>query len=173
MQTAKFQICLRDRVVWPSTTLSVAIIAGQWRTRADCTSAPTNPEHRCLHMSRNVRNRTFWYLRPARPKSANLTRIIVALMKKHPWLSKQMRKMKILIRLRKFAGWLITLLGAHVRLYVFGHCEPRGIVVRFLHYASHHENIPISFWPPKTLLLYSKTGVYRGIHYFSYFCSKT
>ena len=26
---------------------------------------------------------------------------------------------------------------------------------------------------PKTPLLYSKTGVYRGIHYFSYFCSKT
>ena len=100
MQTAKFQICLRDRVVWLSTTLSVAIIAGQWRTRADCTSVPTNPKHRCLHMSRNVRNRTFWYLRPARPKSANLTRIIVALMKKHPWLSKQMRKMKILIRLQ-------------------------------------------------------------------------
>ena len=26
--------------------------------------------------------------------------------------------------------------------------------------------------PFKTPLLYSKTGVYRGIHYFSYFCSK-
>ena len=25
----------------------------------------------------------------------------------------------------------------------------------------------------KTPLLYSKTGVYRGIQYFSYFCSKT
>ena len=25
---------------------------------------------------------------------------------------------------------------------------------------------------PETPLLYSKTGVYRGIHYFSYFCSK-
>ena len=35
----------------------------------------------------------------------------------------------------------------------------------------HHENIPICFWPPLTPLLYSKTGVYRGIHYFSYFCS--
>ena len=26
---------------------------------------------------------------------------------------------------------------------------------------------------PLTPLLYSKTGVYGGIHYFSYFCSKT
>ena len=25
---------------------------------------------------------------------------------------------------------------------------------------------------PLNPLLYSKTGVYRGIHYFSYFCSK-
>ena len=29
------------------------------------------------------------------------------------------------------------------------------------------------FWPSQTPLLYSKTGVYRGIHYFSYFWSKT
>ena len=29
-----------------------------------------------------------------------------------------------------------------------------------------------NFDPPWTPLLYSKTGVYRGIHYFSYFCSK-
>ena len=29
---------------------------------------------------------------------------------------------------------------------------------------AHHENMP------QTPLLYSKTGVYRGIHYFSYFC---
>ena len=32
--------------------------------------------------------------------------------------------------------------------------------------------MPIYFLPPQTPLLYSKTGVYRGIHYFSYFCSK-
>ena len=37
----------------------------------------------------------------------------------------------------------------------------------------NYENTPILFWPPSTPLLYSKTGVYRGIHYFSYFCSKT
>ena len=36
----------------------------------------------------------------------------------------------------------------------------------------HHENTPIYFLPPLTPLLYSKTGVYRDIHYFSYFCSK-
>ena len=37
----------------------------------------------------------------------------------------------------------------------------------------HHENMPIWFWPhQQTPLLYGKTGVYRGIHYFSYFCSK-
>ena len=31
---------------------------------------------------------------------------------------------------------------------------------------SHHENMPIWFWPPETPLLYSKTGVYRGVHFF-------
>ena len=36
----------------------------------------------------------------------------------------------------------------------------------------HYKNIPIWFWPPYTPLLFSKTGVYMGIHYFSYFCSK-
>ena len=30
-----------------------------------------------------------------------------------------------------------------------------------------------NFDPLKIQLLYSKTGVYKGIHYFSYFCSKT
>ena len=36
----------------------------------------------------------------------------------------------------------------------------------------HHENMPIEFWPPQTPLLYSKTGVYMGYTFFSYFCSK-
>ena len=31
---------------------------------------------------------------------------------------------------------------------------------------THHENMPIYFWPPWTPPLYSKTGVYRDIHYF-------
>ena len=35
-------------------------------------------------------------------------------------------------------------------------------------WSQYYENIP-----PWTPLLYSKTGVYRGIHNFSYFCSKT
>ena len=30
-----------------------------------------------------------------------------------------------------------------------------------------------NFLPPNTPLLYSKTGVYRDIHYFSFFFSKT
>ena len=29
-----------------------------------------------------------------------------------------------------------------------------------------------NFDPPQTPFLYSKTGIDRGIHYFSYFCSK-
>ena len=41
-----------------------------------------------------------------------------------------------------------------------------------IYFSFHHENMPIKFWPPQTPLLYSKTGVYRGMHYFSYFCSK-
>ena len=36
----------------------------------------------------------------------------------------------------------------------------------------HHENTPIWFWPPLTPVLYSKTGVYRGIHYFFLFLFK-
>ena len=37
----------------------------------------------------------------------------------------------------------------------------------------HHENTPIKLCrTPVNPLLYSKTGVYRGIHYFFYFCSK-
>ena len=40
------------------------------------------------------------------------------------------------------------------------------------HGKAHHENMPIKFWPPFTPLLYSKTGVYRGINYVFYFCSK-
>ena len=31
----------------------------------------------------------------------------------------------------------------------------------------------INLTPLNPTLLYSKTGDYRGIHYFSYFCSKT
>ena len=30
----------------------------------------------------------------------------------------------------------------------------------------------LQFWPPLNPALYSKTCVYRGIHYFPYFCSK-
>ena len=37
----------------------------------------------------------------------------------------------------------------------------------------HHDNISMFFMPPYTPLLYSKTGVYRGIQYFFYFCFKT
>ena len=37
---------------------------------------------------------------------------------------------------------------------------------------SHQDNMSVLFIPPYTPLLYSKTGVYRGVH-FSYFCSKT
>ena len=36
----------------------------------------------------------------------------------------------------------------------------------------HQDNMSVQCIPPYTPLLYSKTGVYRGIHY-SYFCSKT
>ena len=47
-------------------------------------------------------------------------------------------------------------------------------VVRFIKYLSSAMRkgiIPPP--PPPPPILYSKTGVYRDIHYFSYFCSKT
>ena len=34
----------------------------------------------------------------------------------------------------------------------------------------HQDNMFVCFIPPYTPLLYSKTGVYRGIHYFLNFC---
>ena len=39
-------------------------------------------------------------------------------------------------------------------------------------YSPHHENMPVSFWPPWTPLLYSKTGVYRILHCFFLFLLK-
>ena len=36
----------------------------------------------------------------------------------------------------------------------------------------HQDNMSVCFIPPYTLLLYSKTGVYRGIHYFLIFALK-
>ena len=36
----------------------------------------------------------------------------------------------------------------------------------------HHANTPVQFTPLYTPLLYSKTGVYRGIHYFRIFALK-
>ena len=38
---------------------------------------------------------------------------------------------------------------------------------------NHQENMSVQCIPPYTPLLYSKTGVRRGIPIFSYFCSKT
>ena len=38
--------------------------------------------------------------------------------------------------------------------------------------AHHHENMLMYFDPLKPHFYNSKTGVYRGIHYFSYLCSK-
>ena len=38
--------------------------------------------------------------------------------------------------------------------------------------ASHQDNMSVRFIPPFTPLLYSKTGVYRGKHYFLIFASK-
>ena len=37
---------------------------------------------------------------------------------------------------------------------------------------SHQDNMSVCFIPPYTLLLYRKTGVYRGIHYFLIFALK-
>ena len=37
---------------------------------------------------------------------------------------------------------------------------------------NHHENKSVKQTPPYTPLLYSKTGDYRGIHFFSYFALK-
>ena len=36
----------------------------------------------------------------------------------------------------------------------------------------HQDNMSVCFIPPYTPLLYSKTGVYRGIHYFLIFAVK-
>ena len=46
-------------------------------------------------------------------------------------------------------------------------CETKFVLL------DHQDNMSVCFIPPYTPLLYSKTGVYRGIHYFLIFCSKT
>ena len=37
----------------------------------------------------------------------------------------------------------------------------------------YHDNMPVLLKPTHSPLLYIKNGVYSGIHYFFYFCSKT
>ena len=49
-------------------------------------------------------------------------------------------------------------------------CCPLKILTQHVKLSRKHAYIILT---PLTRLLYSKTGVYRGIHYFSYFCSKT
>ena len=58
-------------------------------------------------------------------------------------------------------------------------CSPVMMVVSFTTHplplfagSSHHDNMSVSFIPPYTPLLYSKTGVYSGIHYFLAFALK-
>ena len=55
-------------------------------------------------------------------------------------------------------GYKVKILGADLRPLV--HTCP---------YVSSGYNVFVQVLPPSTPLLYSKTGVYRGIHYFSYF----
>ena len=77
------------------------------------------------NLSRNMRKRTFWHVpnedsnQPA--PTISLIRVFVVLMKKftvHTWLFK-MRPGKILIRLRKCAGWSESSLGEHALRYIF------------------------------------------------------
>ena len=76
------------------------------------------------YMSSNLRKRTVWHKHQRRLKSACASaqsdRNLFCPHEKtlHPWLSK-MCQGKILIRLRKCAGWSESSLGAHVQRYVF------------------------------------------------------
>ena len=45
-------------------------------------------------------------------------------------------------------------------------------VTRATDNGKHQDNMSVIFTPPYTPLLYSKTGVYRGIHYFLIFALK-
>ena len=46
------------------------------------------------------------------------------------------------------------------------------IVSHFGFERGHQDNMSVCFIPPYTPLLYSKTGVYRGLHYFLIFALK-
>ena len=46
------------------------------------------------------------------------------------------------------------------------------LILAILIFLDHHANMSVKCTPPYTPLLYSKTGVYRGIHFFLIFALK-
>ena len=50
-----------------------------------------------------------------------------------------------------------------------GHCTSPQLPEK---YRSYLANMPVKFTPPYTPLIYSKTGVCRGIHFFFFFALK-
>ena len=75
-------------------------------------------------MNPNVQNRTVWHMRPKKTQiSLCLCESSLSTRRNlNPWLSK-VRPVKILIRLRIRAAWSESVLGDHVRRFVFWHCD--------------------------------------------------
>ena len=47
-----------------------------------------------------------------------------------------------------------------------------ALIINAFFFFFHQDNMSVCLIPPYTTLLYSKTGVYRGIHYFNIFALK-
>ena len=89
------------------------------------------------HMSRNVRKRTFWHVRPTKTQISLRVRAVWSESSLSTWrnfvsLAIQNAPMKILMRLCECAGWSESSLGADFRRYVYLRCGSDVLAVEML-----------------------------------------
>ena len=86
-------------------------------------------------MSRNVRKRTFWHVRPTKTQISLRIRAVWLESSLSAWrnivsLAIRNAPVKILIRLCECAGWSDSPLGAHVRGFVFWRCDTFSLNIK-------------------------------------------
>ena len=140
-------------------------MCAQWRLRSSCASAHTNHSHRYPPEF------AFESWLPTECTAKILIRLpgcvgwSVSSVRAHTILPKKSKMLRPGLFL---SIWIVSLaLGQALRFTDFPFVSKLFLIVLNKMLPYHHENIPIEFWPPLTLLLYSKTGVYRGIYMIS------